>query len=179
VLVFTDEDNAGTIPAVPADDGSSGGDGGGAEDPAPPVDPQEGGEEEPTPVDPGPTSCQPATYAAQDMSPSAGGLAEDGWNLWSNGSLTQTHGFASESSIITVRARGELGGGEWPHLVVTIDGEAIGDSLVESAGFSSYEFVQSGSSEHELGVWFDNDYYVGDEDRNLVIDDVTIAPICQ
>jgi endo-1,3-1,4-beta-glycanase ExoK len=180
VLVFTDEDSTGLIPSVPADDGSSGGNDGGQTGPSP-VDPDAGnGEEGPVSVDPEPTRCEPITYAAQGMSPSAGGLAEDGWNLWSNGSLSETHGFASESSVITVRARGELGGGAWPHLVVTIDGEAVGDAIVESSSFSSYELVQTGAGEHELGVWFDNDYYVdGGEDRNVVIADVTVAPICQ
>jgi hypothetical protein len=179
VLVCTDEDNAGSIPSVPADDGSSGSSEGGAAEPSP-VDPEEGsGEQGPVTVEPEPTRCEPVTSLAEDMSPSAGGLTEDGWNLWSNGSLTETRGFASASSIITVRARGELGGGEWPHLIITIDGEAIGDVVVESASFSSYELVQTGSGEHELGVWFDNDYYVDGDDRNVVISDVTVAPICQ
>jgi hypothetical protein len=177
VLVFSDENGAGELPAVPADDGAnvggstgSGGPGSGG--------PEDGDDGDATG---NATSCDAGavSYAAENMSASAGGAAEDGWNLWSEGSLTAAHEFASDSSVISVRARGQLGGGAWPHLVVTIDGAALGEVVVDSVGYESYEFLQTGSGEHELGIWFDNDYYQDGEDRNLYVDSVSIAPICQ
>ena len=113
------------------------------------------------------------------MTASTGGPAEDGWNLWSNGSLSQDHVFASESSVISVRARGQLGGGAWPEVVVTIDGEPLGSRVVDNESYASFEFVQTGTGEHEVGVWFDNDYYQNGEDRNLYVSGVSIAPICR
>lgn len=181
VLVFTDEGGVGTLPAVPADDGATGRTGGDGDDDddGSPVDGGPAEQEESGGVDPEPSRCEPVTYDARAMSASTGGATLDGYNLWSNGNLSQTHAFASESSVITVRARGERGGGSWPHLVVTVDGEAIGDHVVESAEFSSFELLQAGSGPRTIGVWFDNDYYQGGEDRNLIVDSVSVAPICQ
>lgn len=155
VVVFTSEDAVGVIPDVPTDDGDDG-----------------AGEQ---------SSCDAggASYAAENMSPSTGGAAEDGWNLWSNGSLTATHAFGSDSSLISVRARGQQGGGAWPHLVVTLDGTVIGDAVVDSESYETYELIASGGGTREIAVSFDNDYYQGGEDRNLFVESVTISPLCE
>ena len=162
VVVFTSENAVGVIPDVPADDA---GDGGG--------DGDDGSGEQ--------SSCDAggASYAAENMSPSTGGAAEDGWNLWSNGSLTATHAFGSDGSLVSVRARGQQGGGAWPHMVVTLDGAVIGDAVVDSESYETYELVASGAGTRELAVRFDNDYYQGGEDRNLFVESVTITPICE
>lgn len=180
VLVFTDEGSVGQFPSVPPDDGSSGGgfigsdgDDGGDDDPGDgDDDPGDGAVCE----DPG------VLLAAEDMSPSAGGASADGWNLWSNGSLTAPYPFGSAAAIISVRARGQFGGGGWPHLVVTVGDEVVGETVVGSASYADYDFVASASGSAAplaLGVWFDNDYYQNGEDRNLYVDTVTIAPLCE
>ena len=48
--------------------------------------------------------------------------------LWSDGYLTQNHGFLGGSTTITVRAMGELLGGVGPHIVVTVGGVEVGSA---------------------------------------------------
>ena len=167
VLAFTDEAGAGTLPVVPPDipasndEGAAGADDGAGDDGAAPV------------------SCESATvYAAEDMSPTAGAPSGEGWNLWSNGNIS-TLVTLSESTRIAVRARGQLGGGAWPHLVLRLDDEIIGDAVVDGAEYASFEFSASGAGTRLLSVSFDNDYYQGGEDRNLYLDSVEVAPLCQ
>jgi len=161
VLAFTDEGRVGALPEVPADDGDPSGDDGGGEG--------------------GSSSCEDgdAILAAESMQASTGGATSDGYNIWSNGTLSTEHEFGAASSVVSVRARGELGGGGWPHMVVSVGGLAIGDAVVSSSSFESYEFIASGTGARELAVAFDNDYNQDGEDRNLIIDTVSIAPICE
>jgi endo-1,3-1,4-beta-glycanase ExoK len=179
VLVFTDAANAGVLPEVPGDDASGGGGS---------FDEDEGSDDDEGPADDDegtssglPQLCAEAgvSYSAETMSPSAGGASDDGWNLWSNGSLTASHTFDGESAVVSVRARGQFGGGAWPHLVVRIDDRPIGDAIVDGTSYESFEFAADASGTHDVSVWFDNDYYEGGEDRNLFVDTVTIAPICE
>jgi endo-1,3-1,4-beta-glycanase ExoK len=168
VIAFTDEASVGTLPAVPPDVPSSG------EEDAAGGDGDSGGGTGAAP------SCEDgaALYAAEDMSPTVGAPSGEGWNLWSNGSISATVTL-TEGARIDVRARGQLGGGAWPHLVVRLDGEVIGDALVDSAEYAAYEFRASGAGTRVLSVAFDNDYNQGDEDRNLYLDTVAIAPLCE
>jgi endo-1,3-1,4-beta-glycanase ExoK len=181
VLVFTDEASAGVLPDVPADDasGSSAGEDPNGNGSDPGGDDASGGEEGTGGGSPQLCTEAGASYSAEAMSPSTGGASEDGWNLWSNGSLTARHTFDAESAVVSVRARGQFAGGAWPHLVVRIDEQAIGEAVVDSASYESYEFAANASGTHDVSVWFDNDYYEGSEDRNLLLDTVTIAPICE
>lgn len=185
VLVFTDENGVGQFPSVPPDDpssgsGSAGGGATGSDDADEGdlgADPNDGGDDDGAMCeDPG------VLLAAEDMAPTAGGASADGWNLWSNGSLTGGYPFGGAAAIVSVRARGEFGGGGWPHMVVTLGGEVLGDTLVDSSSYASYEFVAAATSATELrsvGIRFDNDYYQNGEDRNLLVDTVAIAPLCE
>lgn len=163
VLVLTDEANVGTFPDVPADAPSSG------EAPA--------SGQGPLPV----TSCEAgaAVLEAEAMRPSAGGRTSDGWNLWANGELSAAHVFGSEPAVVAVRARGDFGGGAWPHLVVSVGGQVIGDVVVSSAEYAEYEFFYAGAGEQSIALAFDNDYYTGGEDRNLIIESLSVTPICE
>jgi endo-1,3-1,4-beta-glycanase ExoK len=174
VLVFTDEAGAGVLPDVPADDAPNGDDNGADDDGA------NGSVGDGTGAEL-PQLCAEAgaSYSAEAMSPSAGGASEDGWNLWSNGSLTTRHTFDGESAVVSVRARGQFGGGAWPHLLVRIDERSIGEAVVDSTSYADFEFAADASGTHDVSVWFDNDYYEGGEDRNLFVDTVAIAPLCE
>jgi hypothetical protein len=191
VLVFTDEGGVGQFPSVPVDAGSSsaGSSGGGSTGSGDGDDDADVGGDDAPGNDPGADPgggavCEDpgVLLAAEDMSPSAGGASAEGWNLWSNGSLTAEYPFGGAAAAVSVRARGQLGGGGWPHMVITLGDEVVGDTTVASASYADYDFVASASASseaRELGVWFDNDYYQDGEDRNLYVDTVTIAPVCE
>ena len=189
VLVFTDEGGAGVLPGVPPDDGVTGSgandDGGGDDGGESSEEGNDGSDDgERSDDGDGAATCEDGgvLLAAEEMSASAGGASEGGWNLWSNGSLTATYPFEGNPAVISVRARGQLGGGAWPHLVLTLGGEVVGEAVVDTDAYASYDFVvsASGSAEaRELGVAFDNDYYQAGEDRNLFVDTVSIAPLCE
>ena len=168
VITFTDEAGAGTLPAAPPDVPATSNEGAGGGD----VGVDDGDE---TPISCGDGA---ALYAAEDMSPTVGAPSEDGWNLWSNGNISTTVTL-TENTRIDVRARGQLGGGAWPHLVLRLDGEVIGEAVVDSAEYASYELSASGAGTRLLSVSFDNDYYQGGEDRNLYLDSVSVTPLCQ
>jgi len=129
------------------------------------------------------SSCESGevSYIAESCSATSGVPSNEGWLLLTKGALLRMHDFGSERSVISVRARSRFGGGAWPRLVVTVDGETIGETLVDSAAFADYRFGLIGTGAHEIGLWFDNDYYdkTNDDDRNLYIDSVSIAPICR
>jgi len=180
VLVFSDEGGVGQFPSVPPDDGASGGGSNGDGSTGSDDDDGDVGDDD----DGDGAVCEDAgvLLAAEDMSPSAGGASADGWNLWSNGSLTAEYPFGSEAAVVSVRARGQLGGGGWPHMLVTLGDDVVGEAVVDSASYADYEFVASASASagpRALGVWFDNDYYQNGEDRNLLVDTVAIAPLCE
>jgi hypothetical protein len=51
--------------------------------------------------------------------------------------------------------------------------------VVGSAEYTSYAFAASGAGTRVLSVSFDNDYYQGGGDRNLYLDTISVAPLCQ
>src|ERR1700755_2291239 len=74
-------------------------------------------------------SCQPATYDAASMYHSVGSPMQGGWSLWGNGYASTNNTFAAGPTTITVSAGGSSAAGVWPHMVVSIDGTAIGDTF--------------------------------------------------
>ncbi len=121
-------------------------------------------------------SCAETIYEAETMTASTGQAVTDGWNIWSNGYVQFDHLFPSGSSGITVTARGEQAGGAWPNMTVTINGSEVYSTTVSSATWSDYTFdVSLASDTLEVLVSFTNDYYVNGEDRNLIVDKVTVS----
>lgn len=124
-----------------------------------------------------PDTCDlPVTvYEAESMSASTGGATSEGWNLWSNGTLSTSHDFAGGDSVITVWARGEEALDVWPHMTVYVGQQLIGELDVSDPEYAAYEFYYAASASSEaLVVEFDNDYYQDGEDRNLLIDAVGV-----
>jgi beta-glucanase (GH16 family) len=124
-----------------------------------------------------PPACTPTTrtYEAETMSATTGGSAPGGWNLWSNGSLSTTHTFAGGDGIIRVSAYGQSAQGVWPHMIVSVGGKKVGDTSVSATAYAPYEFAYTASpGSATVSVSFDNDYYANGEDRNLIVDSVSI-----
>jgi len=121
-------------------------------------------------------ACASSVYEAENMTHSTGGPTTGGWNVWSNGYVSANHPFAGGATVITVNASGTLAAGQWPHLVVSVGGTVIGSASATSTSFAPYVFnatIPAGSK--EVRVAFDNDYQANGQDRNLLVDKVTIA----
>jgi hypothetical protein len=122
-------------------------------------------------------TCTPATavYEAESLSGSAGQRTSDGWNLWSNGSLSANHAFQAGDSVVRVRALGQPAQGVFPHMIVRVGGQTVGDVTVNSTSYAPYEFFYSAASgSSAVSVSFDNDYYQNGQDRNLLIDSIAV-----
>ncbi len=171
VLSFTTEAAQGQFPAfVPPNNPTVPSSGGSAPPPAPP--PQQ-------PPPQGACTRPPRVYEAEAMLASAGGAAVEGWNLWSNGTLSTNHFFDAGTTEITVIARGEIALGVAPHMLVRVGGQIIGAADVSASGFTEHSFFAdlATSGTRGVAVEFDNDYYVeGEADRNLVVDAVVVDP---
>jgi hypothetical protein len=127
------------------------------------------------------TSCVNATYEAEAMFHSTGGTTTGGWNIWSNGYISQSHDFATSQVTITVTAAGRIAAGVWPHMVVSVGGTAIGNVYVSTTSWAPYSFNYTATAGvQEIRVTYDNDYNANGEDRNLHVDkvDVTCAGPC-
>ncbi len=117
-----------------------------------------------------------ATYEAETMFHSTGSAVTDGWRLASNGYVLTTHTFAGGLTRITVAARGTVAGGVWPRMVVSVGGTVIGTVFVNTTGFSPwvFDFTQPAGSA-EIRVEFTNDGIVGQKDRDLFVDKVSVG----
>jgi hypothetical protein len=124
----------------------------------------------------GSEECEPQIYEAESMFQSTGGPATGGWNIWTNGYVSQQHAFEAGSSIVSVVAKGQAALGVWPRMLVSVGGVTIGDVFVTSSNYVSYEFpYQAVGGSAEVRVSFVNDYYVPPDDRNLFVDKVTVS----
>ena len=123
----------------------------------------------------GSPSCTETVFEAESMTASTGQALTDGWNIWSNGYVSFDHRFPQKPSQLTVTARGEHAGGAWPNMTVTINGSEVYSTTVSSATWTDHTFsVASVAGHAEVRVNFTNDYYVNGQDRNLMVDKITV-----
>ncbi len=101
-----------------------------------------------------------------------------GGNLYWNAGCQASVKLLRGRVLFTIQARGTPAQGVWPHMVVMLDKEVIGETDVRSGEWEPYPFtkdVQTG--EYTLWVYFTNDFSlekdVGGkkirEDRNLFV----------
>jgi hypothetical protein len=122
------------------------------------------------------TGCTQSTYQAETMKASTGGPTTNGWNIWSNGDISTFHDFYGGSTRIDVVASGSPAQGGWPHMIVRVNGQQIGDATVSSTAWQIYSFTFSAAAgSQSLSVAFDNDLLAGGEDRNLLVDKVVVS----
>ncbi|RYZ07387.1 MAG: hypothetical protein EOO73_12085 [Myxococcales bacterium] len=120
-----------------------------------------------------------ASYEAEAMMASTGEAVEGGWNIYTEGSLEGSHAFKGGKTTLTVYARGSVSGGEWPHMVVKVGEQTVGEKDVTTDSFMAYEFeatVTAGTS--DVVIEFTNDSEDGQDDRNLYVDKVEIEELC-
>jgi mannan endo-1,4-beta-mannosidase len=125
-----------------------------------------------------PSACTPTSYDAGNMIANVGAEISGGWNLWGNGTLSTTHDFQVPGKTpITVVAEGQEGGGAWPHMNVKVDGVVVGSATVSSTQWTKYTFDYDVAAigAKTIAVEFDNDYYANGQDRNLLVDEVTVG----
>ncbi len=106
--------------------------------------------------------------------PASGG----GWNLWSNGHVGQPIRIATAGKYgVVVRAWGSPAGGVWPEMALLVDGRAVKTVNVDQAEAKDYPFpLELTAGDHEIAAAFLNDGLIGNEDRNLYLDRITIIP---
>ncbi len=107
-------------------------------------------------------------WAITDMTPSTGAAAPDGWNLWTNGTLTFRHDFNSEKRIL-IRAKGDPAGGVWPRMRVTVGGQQVMVRNVSSGSYKNFTAeLPTFSGTKTVSIAFLNDSTVNG-DRNLYV----------
>ncbi len=106
--------------------------------------------------------------------PNAGG----GWNLWSNGRVGQTIRCATAGKFqVVVRAWGSVAGGIWPEMALLVDELSVKTVSVTETNHADYRFeAELKAGVHEIAAAFLNDALVGEEDRNLYLERITIIP---
>jgi endoglucanase len=120
--------------------------------------------------------CTAATYEAETMTHSNGGTTSGGWNLWMNGYVSTKGSFVAGPTHITVSASGQPAAGVWPHMVVSVDGMQIGQATVSASSWASFSFPYAATAgSHEIKVSYDNDYNANGQDRNLLVDKVSVS----
>ena len=120
--------------------------------------------------------CVAVSYEAESMTHSTGSVMSGGWNLWTNGSISTKSTFVAGPTHITVSAKGQAAVNVWPHMVVTVDGVQVGQATVSASNWATFSFPYAATAgSHEIKVSFDNDYYANGQDRNLLLDKVSVS----
>lgn len=98
------------------------------------------------------------------------------WNLWANGDLRQGLDMAPVEYELKVRARGTTLGGVGPHMDVYLGGQKV---LAADPGtaYADHTVKVQGGGAKELRIAFTNDASSATEDRNLVLDKVSLVPV--
>ncbi|MBH25603.1 MAG: hypothetical protein CMH57_14360 [Myxococcales bacterium] len=115
-------------------------------------------------------------FEAEEMTASVGASYRDqGWNLWSNGTLETIFTADDGEYRLSARAFGHQAGDEPAQMAINLDGRVLAVIDVEAtegapAVYSVEAEVEAG--EHVFSVEFINDFYLPEEDadRNLIVD---------
>jgi len=121
----------------------------------------------------------PVTLEAENMTKSTGGSMSGGWNIWSNGSVSQSVSFPTTGTYtFEIVAFGSYAGGAWPRMMLEIDSNDKGRQTVNTGTWKTYTFdVDLSAGNHYVSAAFLNDYYDPPSDRNLYVDKIIITEI--
>ena len=89
----------------------------------------------------------------------AGGKAEGGWNLWTNGEVGDCIEVPADGThTIVVRAYGSPAQGGWPLMGIAIDGRQVATRTVDKKELADHSFtVKPAAGVHRITVAFLND----------------------
>jgi endo-1,4-beta-xylanase len=129
------------------------------------------------------TTCSNATLEAENTSVwrhTTGGTAGDGWNIWSNGSIsTSSYDFATASVRVDVVAKATLlSDGVAANLVLKIGGVQVGRASVTATSYTTFSFnyTPPAAGVKSIEIDFTNDAFISStQDRNLIVDKVVIT----
>jgi endoglucanase len=125
-----------------------------------------------------PAVCN-ASYEAETMESSTGESADGGWNIYTEGTLSGSHAFKGGKTTLTVHARGSVAGGEWPHMLVKVGGQTVGEVDVMSEAYTPHDFeLMTSAGDADIVIEFTNDSDGGEEDRNLYVDKLEVEEFC-
>jgi endoglucanase len=117
---------------------------------------------------------------AETMTHSTGEAVEGGWNIYTAGDVSGSHDFKGGPTTITVTAKGSVAGGQWPHMLVHVGADLVGEVDVNTDAWAKYPFMQTVSAgTADIKLEFTNDG--ADDsggDRNLYVDKVAISENC-
>lgn len=100
------------------------------------------------------------------------------WNLWSNGHISHSLWMGADTYEIRVRAAGTPLDGVLPLMKVDVDGSEKWRGGVLAGSFRDYVArVTLGAGTHTFRISFLNDAMGGGEDRNLLLDRMTLVPV--
>lgn len=114
----------------------------------------------------------------QGHSDKGGHIYENGRMYWEGALAAVVRVPPGESSLI-LRAKGEPAEGVYPYMVLTLDGEEIGEGFIDSPEWKDYIFeVHGDGGIRVLSVSYINDTVSGKkgEDRNLFLGEARFAP---
>jgi len=99
------------------------------------------------------------------------------WNLWSNGHIQSSYNVpAGATYTLDVVAKGSVAGGVWPQMQVTVDGKVVWTGYVTSSNYLTYSLkLPLSTGSHTVRVAYLNDAVINGQDRNLLVDKVTIT----
>lgn len=121
------------------------------------------------------TLTQYTVIEVEDMPVKTGGAAvPGGWNMYVNGYVAGNITVATGGNyLFGVTARGTQAYGEYPRMVLRIDGKFQDAVVVESETWRLYSLsAELSTGQHELALAFTNDAWDPPDDRNLYMDQV-------
>lgn len=91
-------------------------------------------------------------------------------NMYWSGTMDAAVEMPKGDVAIKIRAKGQPAGRIYPYMIVELDGEEIGETLVDSADWKDYDFrINTAGGVKVLSVTFANDNCIEKEDRNLYV----------
>jgi hypothetical protein len=104
------------------------------------------------------------------------------WKLMKTGKSWIDVTVPAGTYLFQVWAKGQKALGEWPYMILWVDGEMLGETWVSSGVFRPYIFrktLKEGS--YRISAAFMNDFYdtATNEDRNLILERFAIFTIAE
>jgi tetratricopeptide (TPR) repeat protein len=105
-----------------------------------------------------------------------GDIYENG-NMYWTGTVDRAVDMPAGKVTIKIQAKGSPAWNIWPYMIVELDGEEIGEAVVDSQEWKDYSFpIDTGSGIKVLSVTYTNDACnpARNEDRNLFLGDIRV-----